>query len=65
MISFDNALLAEPGAKPVFHSDRGCQYASKTFRQKIVDAGMPQSMSRVGRCIDNGLKRHIGNIGTR
>ena len=24
------------------------------FRQKILDAGMTQSMSRVGRCIDNG-----------
>lgn len=40
--------------KPIFHSDRGYQYTSKTFRQKIVDAGMTQSMSRVGRCIDNG-----------
>lgn len=52
--TFDKALLANPGAKPVFHSDRGYQYTSKTFRQKIVDAGMTQSMSRVGRCIDNG-----------
>lgn len=52
--TFDKALLANPGAKRIFHSDRGYQYTSKTFRQKIVDAGMPQSMSRVGRCIDNG-----------
>ena len=29
-------------------------YTYKTFRQKIVDAGMAQSMSSVGRCIDNG-----------
>ncbi len=52
--TFDKALLANPGATPIFHSDRGCQYTSKTFRQKIVDSGMTQSMSRVGRCIDNG-----------
>lgn len=52
--TFDKALLANPGVKPIFHSDRGYQYTSKTFRQKIVDAGMTQSMSRVGRCIDNG-----------
>ncbi len=52
--TFDKALSANPGAKPVFHSDRGYQYTSKIFRQKIVDAGMTQSMSRVGRCIDNG-----------
>lgn len=29
-------------------------YTSKMFRQKLIDAGMIQSMSRVGRCIDNG-----------
>lgn len=52
--TFDKALLANPDARPLFHSDRGYQYTSKVFRQKIVDAGMTQSMSRVGRCIDNG-----------
>ena len=52
--TFDKALLADPGAKPVFHSDRGYQYTSKTFQRKIADAGMTQGMSRVGRCIDNG-----------
>ena len=36
------------------HNDRGFQYTSKTFHQKLMDAGMRQSMSRVGRCIDNG-----------
>ena len=34
--------------------DRGYQYISKEFRQKIVKAGMTQSMSRVAHCIDNG-----------
>lgn len=50
----DKALLANPGARPIFHSDRGYQYAPKILRQKIADAGIIQSMSRVGRCIDNG-----------
>lgn len=52
--TFDKALAANPGATPLFHSDRGYQYTSRTFRQKIIDAGMTQSMSRVARCIDNG-----------
>lgn len=52
--TFDKALTANPGVTPLFHSDRGYQYTSKIFRQKILDAGMTQSMSRVGRCIDNG-----------
>lgn len=52
--NFDEALALNPDARPLFHSDRGFQYTSKTFHQKLVNAGMTQSMSRVGRCIDNG-----------
>ena len=51
--TFDEATALYPQAKPIFHSDRGFQYTNKTFHQKIVDAGMIQSMSRVGRCLDN------------
>lgn len=40
--------------KPLFHSDRGYQYTSKSFRKKLEEAGMTQSISRVSRCIDNG-----------
>ncbi len=54
METFDKALEARPGATPIFHSDRGYQYTSKEFRQKILDAGMTQSMSRVAHCTDNG-----------
>lgn len=52
--TFDKALAANPKVTPLFHSDRGYQYTSKVFRQKILDAGMTQSMSRVAHCIDNG-----------
>lgn len=52
--TFDKAVCSNPGATPLFHSDRGYQYTSKAFRQRILDAGMTQSMSRVARCIDNG-----------
>ncbi len=52
--TFDDAIQAEPEAHPLFHSDRGFQYTSKTFKAKLDDAGMTQSMSRVGRFIDNG-----------
>jgi len=38
----------------VFHSDRGFQYTTAVFRQKLLTAGMKQSMSRVAHCIDNG-----------
>jgi len=52
--TFDIAHQEYPDAKPIFHSDRGFQYTTKTFKKKLDDAGMIQSMSRVSRCIDNG-----------
>ena len=51
--TFDEARNLYPNARPIFHSDRGFQYTNKVFHQKLVDAGMIQSMSRVGRCLDN------------
>ena len=52
--TFDRAVKANPGAHPLFHSDRGFQYTSRTFHHKLEKAGMTQSMSRVAKCIDNG-----------
>lgn len=52
--NFDEAVALNPDAHPLFHSDRGFQYTNKTFHQKLIHAGMTQSMSRVSRCIDNG-----------
>lgn len=52
--NFDEAVELNPDAHPLFHSDRGFQYTSKIFHQKLISAGMTQSMSRVSRCIDNG-----------
>ena len=51
---FDNARKKHPNAKPILHSDRGYQYTSQHFKDRIEKAGMTQSMSRVGKCIDNG-----------
>lgn len=52
--TFDMAAKSNPTARPLFHSDRGFQYTNRTFYQKLIKAGMTQSMSRVARCIDNG-----------
>jgi len=52
--TFDKAIDSNPDAKPTFHSDRGFQYTSKVFQQKLKTYEMKQSMSRVGHCIDNG-----------
>ncbi|MCR5448895.1 MAG: IS3 family transposase [Solobacterium sp.] len=52
--SLENAVRANPDAKPLFHSDRGFQYTRKVFKTMLEKLGMTQSMSRVSRCIDNG-----------
>lgn len=52
--TFDRAVKANPDAHPLFHSDRGYQYTSRAFHQKLIEAEMKQSMSRVAHCIDNG-----------
>jgi putative transposase len=52
--TLDKALEAFPGTVPMIHSDRGFQYTSKEFKRKLDAANMIQSMSRVGKCIDNG-----------
>jgi len=44
-----------PGAGLVFHSDRGCQYASQAVRHLLLDHQLRQSMSGKGNCYDNAL----------
>jgi putative transposase len=48
------AVQEAPGASPLLHSDRGYQYTSLSFKAILDNHNMVQSMSRVGRCIDNG-----------
>lgn len=52
--TYEKAIESNPGATPIFHSDRGFQYTSQLFKRKLENQGIKQSMSRVGRCIDNG-----------
>jgi putative transposase len=42
-----------PGQGLVFHSDRGTQYASHDFQNKLKMYQMKPSMSRKGNCYDN------------
>lgn len=37
----------------MFHSDQGCQYGSRKYRQRLWRYRMTQSMSRRGNCWDN------------
>lgn len=37
------------------HTDRGCQYACSSYRSILKQAGMVQSMSGAGNCLDNAM----------
>lgn len=55
-----NALLMafgqrRPPAGAIFHSDRGCQYTSRDFRQLAQDHGIVLSLGRKGTCWDNAV----------
>ena len=43
----------KPAPGVIHHSDRGSQYASHAFQEKLTEYGMTCSMSRKGNCWDN------------
>jgi transposase InsO family protein len=47
--------IRQPAVGLVHHSDRGCQYASETYRSELAARGIVCSMSRVGDCWDNAV----------
>ena len=51
--TLDLAITNNPIAKGLLHSDRDYQYTSKGFKVKRAQ-GIKESMSRMGRCMDNG-----------
>jgi len=44
-----------PTVETVIHSDQGTQCTSWAFTNRVIDAGLLQSMGSVGDCYDNGL----------
>lgn len=44
-----------PIGELLFHSDRGSQYASDAFRERLEFLNITQSMSRKGNCWDNAV----------
>lgn len=45
----------KPTAGLLHHSDRGCQYTSVEYRQRLDALGVTVSMSRKGNCWDNAV----------
>ena len=69
--ALDMALIQQrPQPGLLHHSDRGSQYTSHEYQQKLKDAQFVSSMSRRGNCLDNApmesfwatLKRECADI---
>ena len=56
----DRLLEALPdGAAPTMHSDMGWQYQHESYASRLEGAGITQSMSRKGNCIDNAATEQL------
>ena len=54
--ALDESLLHFPlEHRTIIHSDRGCQYTSRAFRERLARLGINQSMSAKGYCYDNAF----------
>jgi putative transposase len=55
--------LRRPKAGLVFHSDRGSQYTSESYRKLLSGLGIRASMGDVGACWDNAVvERFFGSL---
>lgn len=56
----DGLLARKPrDARPIMHSDMGWQYQHASYAGALEEAGIVQSMSRKGNCIDNGATEQV------
>jgi putative transposase len=54
--ALEQALWARSGARGVIHhSDRGCQYLSIRYTERLKEAGVEPSVGSVGDSYDNAL----------
>lgn len=63
MAAWRMAVLNRPITQTlIFHSDRGVQYASSAFSEKLKKQSIIQSMSRKGNCWDNAVAENFFKI---
>jgi len=49
-------------ARPIHHSDRGCQYASHAYVQAVQKAGLTMSMTEKNHSAENALAERVNGI---
>ena len=56
------AAILPPGARPIHHSDRGCQYCSHLFVERLAQYQMPVSMTEKDHCAENAMAERVNGI---
>lgn len=49
-------------ARPIHHSDRGCQYASHGYVQRVQQAGLTMSMTEQNHSAENAVAERVNGI---
>ena len=61
--ALEQALYSRTGTKGlVHHSDRGCQYLSIRYTERLAEAGIESSVGSVGDSYDNALAETINGL---
>ncbi len=61
--ALEMALAEKPeGSSPIHHSDRGSQYCSHLYVNKLNDVGMAVSMTEENHCAENALAERVNGI---
>jgi putative transposase len=61
--ALEMALASLPaGAQPIHHSDRGTQYCSHEYTQRLRARGLPISMTEKNHCAENALAERMNGI---
>lgn len=61
--ALDQALAELPQwAKPIHHSDQGCQYCCHEYVKRLEQAGLAMSMTESNHCAENALAERMNGI---
>jgi transposase InsO family protein len=52
----------KPTERPIHHSDRGCQYASREYVKRVEAAGLKMSMTEKNHSAENALAERVNGI---
>jgi putative transposase len=63
LAALDQALADVPeDCHPIHHSDRGCQYCSHDYIQRLTDHGLTPSMTEENHCAENATAERLNGI---